>query len=106
MIVGMLMVKLVFATFEARRIAGDTVGAVLQVTPSSAPSAALSCTIMELLAFILVVLTMQVAAEAVVAQENEPEPPEPQATREGLAEVPTATQGEVFAKRSAEATVN
>jgi len=39
-IVGMLMVKLVAATFADKRIAGVTVGAVLQVTPIGVPSAA------------------------------------------------------------------
>lgn len=49
--VGMLIVKLVPADFDANMIAGGTVGAVLQVTLSLAPSSATGVTIISLFAF-------------------------------------------------------
>jgi hypothetical protein len=63
---------------------------VLQVTESSVPAAALGCTKMALFAVTAVVDTTQVAADALVAQENDPAGAAEQATSDGLAPVPTA----------------
>ena len=88
----MLMVKLVAATFADKRIAGVTVGAVLQVTPMGVPSAADSCTMIVELAVTAVVLTVQVPALALVAQEKAPAGAAEQDATEGLAAVPVAAQ--------------
>ena len=88
----MLITKLVAAVLVASKIAGVTVGAVLQVTPSLVPSSATSTTIISLLAVTAVVLIVHVAAEALVAQEKAPEDADPHAATEGLAAVPTAEQ--------------
>lgn len=95
--VGMLIVKLVPADFDAKMIAGGTVGAVLQVTLSLVPSSATGVTIISLFAVTAVVLITQVPVEAFVAQENAPAGADPQATRDGLAAVPTAAQFEIEA---------
>ncbi len=91
-IVGMLMVKLVLATFADSRIAGTTLGEVLHVTLNCVPSAADSCTRIVLLAVTAVVLMVQVAADALVAQENTPAEADPHAATDGLAAVPVAAQ--------------
>ena len=92
MIVGMLIVNPVPAVLVATRTAGVTVGEVLQVTLSRAPSVATSCTKISELAVTAVVLIVHVAADALVAHENAPAGAAVHDTTEGLAAVRTPAQ--------------
>ena len=68
--VGTLIVKLAPVIFEASKIAGLTVGAVLQVT-AIVPLSEVSSTMITLFELITaVVLTTHVPAEAATSQEN------------------------------------
>lgn len=88
-----LIVKLVPATRAfSNRDAGSTFVLVLQVTPNFVPSVSSSCTKICELAVTAVVLTVQVAPVALVAQEKCPAEAEPQAATDGLAADPTAAQ--------------
>lgn len=68
---------------------------MLHVTERRVFSSDTGVTMMTLLAVMPVVLIVQVAAEAFVAQENAPTLDEPQATIEGEAAEPTAAQIEL-----------
>jgi len=83
------MVKLAPADREANRGAVGTSAVVLQVTPSSEPSAALEKISITLPAVTLVESTMHVPPDALVEHEKLPADDAPQATTEGDAPLPT-----------------
>jgi hypothetical protein len=88
----MLIVNPVPAVFVASNGAALATGAVLQVTLRRVPSSATGHTLISELAVTAVVLIVQVAPEALVAQEKAPAEADVQVTTEGLAEVPTPAQ--------------
>ncbi len=90
--VGMLMVKDVPVDFDATRIAGITLGEVLQVTDNRVLSADVSTTNISELAVTAVEATVHVPADAVASQEKAPATAATQATRLGLAADPAAAQ--------------
>lgn len=90
--VCMLRVTLTPLDCAATGIAGDTLGAALQVLPSRVLAADVGVIIILLFVPAAVVLMTQVPADAATSQYTVPEAADPQETTEGLAAVPTAEQ--------------
>lgn len=87
-----LMVKLVPLEIEAMRGPVGVSAVVLHVTPRRPPAEAVGVNVMSLCVVTAVVLTVQVAPEAFVAQENAPTGAAEQLATDGLAAVPAAEQ--------------
>ena len=87
-----LMVKLVPLEMEAIRGAVGVSAVVLHVTPRRPPAEAVGVIVMSLFVVTAVVLMVQVAPEAFVAQEKAPAGAAEHEATEGLAAVPAAEQ--------------
>lgn len=92
MIVGTLIVKLTPSEIAATVGAVVAVSVVLQVTPRRVLAAAVEVILILLLVCAAAVLTVQVPALALVAQEKAPAGAAAQATMLGFAAEPTAEQ--------------
>jgi hypothetical protein len=86
------MVKLVPLEMEAIRGAVGVSAVVLHVTPNRPPADAVGVIVMSLFVVTAVVLMVQVAPEAFVAQEKAPAGAAEHEATEGLAAVPAAEQ--------------